>query len=671
MLNINDFREDLLETCNVDFESRGISQKTSFFEARTQVLTNLGELPTDVIVGILPKFDFYGYCFDNDLGNLQLISLYFDSGTLRALPKKEADSIFNNLKKFYQFSITKKFTELEETSEAYSCCEEIYKLHIKNQINSIELVLLSDLQIPKSLWLIEEKTLMSLPCKSRIFDIGFFYEAAKNNEQFSNIEVYTSIPCLIVSEPGDVYDSYLGVISGNQLAEIYDKNKSKLLEENIRTFLQFKGKINQGIKNTLQYSPNYFFAYNNGITATATEVEVADNKIVKIKNLQIVNGGQTTASIYTAKRNHAIDLKSVKIQIKLSVLKNWQETNDFVSKIAKYANTQNSVNASDFFSNHQYHLDMKKISERITVQRTTGSQIKSKWYYERVRGEYLNAQTYLNKSEKDKFLLVNPKNQFVDKIGIGKSENSWHFFPYFASLGGQGSFKKFAEDIIAKMETNKDLVTDTYFKDVISRFLIFRNFEKVISSASWYTGGFRAQTVAYSMSLLSYHISNNLQRVFNFNEIWNSQSIGKELEIQLANISKKVHLRLNEFSGNISVWAKKKDCWEAIKNINCSEIEIPDIYLETISDSKAKIIEGRKIKKSYSDAEAIVYVMNQKVSTWVELVDYYAKEPLPSFARRSLEKYVVSTGAIPTENEAKILSELIRKALEEGYKLDQ
>ena len=171
------------------------------------------------------------------------------------------------------------------------------------------------------------------------------------------------------------------------------------------------------------------------------------------------------------------------------------------------------------------------------------------------------AQTYLSKSEKDKFLLVNPKNQFVDKIGVGKSENSWHLLPYFASLGGQGSFKKFAEDIITKMDSNKDLVTDTYFKDVICRFLLFRNFEKVISSASWYTGGFRAQTVAYSMALLSHQVNNNLKRVFNFNEIWNSQGIGNELEIQLAAIAEKVHAGLNKVSGNISVWAKKKECF--------------------------------------------------------------------------------------------------------------
>ena len=669
MININDYREDLLEACNVDFESRGVSQKTSFFEDRSQVLTKLGELSTDVNIGILPKFDFYGYCFDNDSGNLQLISLFFDSGALRALPKKEVDSIFNNLKKFYQYIVSKKFVELEETSEAYGCCEEIYKLQLRKQINSIEFVLLSDLQIPKSLWHIEEKKVLLIPCEYRIFDIEYFFEAAKNNDQFSNIEVETSIPCLVVNEPGDDYDSYLGVISGTQLAEIYGKYKSKLLEENIRTFLQFKGKINQGIKNTLQYSPNYFFAYNNGITATATEVEVTKNKIVKIKNLQIVNGGQTTASIYTASKNHGIDLKSVKIQIKLSVLKNSQETNDFVSKIAKYANTQNSVNASDFFSNHQYHLDMKKISERVAIQRATGSQIKSKWFYERVRGEYLNAQTYLSKSEKDKFLLVNPKNQFVDKIGVGKSENSWHLFPYFASLGGQGSFKKFAEDIITKMDSNKDLVTDTYFKDVICRFLLFRNFEKVISSASWYTGGFRAQTVAYSMALLSHQVNNNLKRVFNFNEIWNSQGIGNELEIQLAAIAEKVHAGLNKVSGNISVWAKKKECWETIKNINCSDILIPDMYLETVLDSKAKIIEGRKIKKSYADAEAIVYLMAQKQSTWKELVVYYEKKPIPSFAKKSLEKFSVSIGVIPTESEAKILSELIKKALEEGFKI--
>ena len=175
MININDYREDLLEACNVDFESRGVSQKTSFFEDRSQVLTKLGELSTDVNIGILPKFDFYGYCFDNDSGNLQLISLFFDSGALRALPKKEVDSIFNNLKKFYQYIVSKKFVELEETSEAYGCCEEIYKLQLRKQINSIEFVLLSDLQIPKSLWHIEEKKVLLIPCEYRIFDIEYFF----------------------------------------------------------------------------------------------------------------------------------------------------------------------------------------------------------------------------------------------------------------------------------------------------------------------------------------------------------------------------------------------------------------------------------------------------------------------------------------------------------------
>ena len=101
-----------------------------------------------------------------------------------------------------------------------------------------------------------------------------------------------------------------------------------------------------------------FFAYNNGIAATATEVDTEQTPeglvITRIKDLQIVNGGQTTASIanavLTARKNEFIDLERIKVPMKISVLDH-DMSEKIIPKISEYSNSQNKVDASDFFSN--------------------------------------------------------------------------------------------------------------------------------------------------------------------------------------------------------------------------------------------------------------------------------------------------------------------------------
>ena len=145
---------------------------------------------------------------------------------------------------------------------------------------------------------------------------------------------------------------------------------------------------------------------------------------------------------------------------------------------------------------------MKKVSSRLWVNRKAGSQVSSRWFYERVRGEYLNEQSHLNKTELKKFILEYPKHQYIDKLDLAKSENAWLQRPYYSALGAQGSFVKFSDYIIEEMNKNENLVTDNYFKSAISRLIIFWEIEKIISKASWYTGGFRAQTVAYTLACI-------------------------------------------------------------------------------------------------------------------------------------------------------------------------
>jgi hypothetical protein len=313
---------------------------------------------------------------------------------------------------------------------------------------------------------------------------------------------------------------------------------------------------------------------------------------------------------------------------------------------------------------------MKKVSSRLWVNRKAGSQVSSRWFYERVRGEYLNEQSHLNKTELKKFILEYPKHQYIDKLDLAKSENAWLQRPYFSALGAQGSFVKFSEYIIEEMDKNENLVTDNYFKSAISRLIIFGEIERIISKASWYTGGFRAQTVAYTLAALSYVIEKNGKLHFNFETIWENQFVPDDIITELEKIGKTVHLSLlspNSRYGNVSVFAKKKDCWESIKRLNFDNIEIDHSYF--IEQEEFRKIKKDDIKnKNFDeglDKEILVFKTDYKV--WAKLREFYSNEGMSDFQIRTLKKYSVANKHIPTQNETNTLYKLLVDAKRSGF----
>lgn len=670
MITLNDYREDLIENIQLDYNSKSIPQTTAFFERTTDILSLVGDLDTSVYNGFNAEFAFYGFAIRQDSGTLQLITILYSGEEYRNLLKTEIEGNFKKIERLIPFINKKKYKQAEETSEFYDCCSEIYDNFFKEQIKEIQCILITDQTLPKSLYHIENKLVDGIQHSYAIYDIDYFYQIFKNGNQYSNFEIKTNLPCLIVNENNSDYVSYLTVMPGKELAKIYGDFKSKLLEENVRTFLQFRGDVNKGIRYTLQEKPNFFFAYNNGITATATEVEIINGSIKCIKNLQIVNGGQTTASIYTASEKFNIDLSNVNVPMKLSVVKKLDLHSTFVANVAEFANTQNKVNKSDFFSNSKYHIDMKKTSGRIWVSRKIGSQVSSRWYYERVRGEYLNEQSSKNKNDLNKFLLEYPKIQYIDKIDLAKTENAWLLRPYYSSLGAQGSFVKFSEYITSEIENNENLVTESYFKAIISRLIIYREIEKLISSSSWYTGGFRAQSVAYSMSAFSL-IANSTKSIhFDFEKIWELQAIPDDLKGLFEEICKRVHITLvspNSRYGNVSVYAKKKDCWDSISKINFQDIKIKEFYLIESEDYKKRIKETSKDKSFDEGLDKEILIYKTSHNTWKKLLQFYSGDRMSDFALKTLKKYSTANTNLPTLNETKILFKLLVDAKRSGF----
>ncbi|MFT9494161.1 AIPR family protein, partial [Anaerosolibacter sp.] len=482
----------------------------------------------------------------------------------------------------------------------------------------------------------------------------------------------TNIPCLEITTLSEEYRSYLTVLKGDFIVDIYERFGQKLFEQNVRTFLQFRGSVNKGIRNTLEYKPEMFFAYNNGITATATDVELdSDGNITKIVNFQVVNGGQTTSAIYAAKKNSKIDVSNVSVQMKLSVVREKEKQNDFVSKVSEYANTQNKVNKSDFFSNSPFHKEMKNYSKRIWVSAVNGLQRRTHWFYERVRGEYLNEQAYLTPSEKRKFQLEHPKEQLLDKTFLSKSENAWLQKPEIVSRGAQYSFSSFAEHVTDWLEKDNLAITESYFKDAVSRVILFRTVEKLVSSSKWYDGGYRAQIVAYTISYLSLLVEKT-GKFLNFDMIWEEQQVPAKLVEILKTISKAVYDEITntpEGFANVGQWCKKTRCWEVIKQMKLS-IDIDNNLLINKEEDKVNKREERKDKKLDNSIEIQMFVVNADKEIWINLYKHFKKyratSKISSTQLDILEKMAQNYLVPPSEKQARVLYQLYEKGAKEG-----
>ena len=328
----------------------------------------------------------------------------------------------------------------------------------------------------------------------------------------------------------------MAVMPGEVLAKIYSLYGGKLLEQNVRVFLQARTKVNRGIIETISQQPDHFFAYNNGLTVTAKEIETDESSgikvLKKVKNLQIVNGGQTTASIVYAKDKNKSDLSKVAVQMKLNVTLA-DETSQLVKSISRYSNTQNAVREADFFSTHPFHVYMEKASRRIETPRKIETGIRSKWFYERARGQFKDKQAYLTPKARERFVAEFPRSQLIDKTSLAKFYTSVERKPFLVVQGAQKCFLKFAELISDQWDRNKDNFNDETFKDFVSRSIIFIEADKAIAASDWYkeNRGYKAEIAAYTVALIAQKIKDD-KREIDFKKIWTDQGFdANQLEV--------------------------------------------------------------------------------------------------------------------------------------------
>lgn len=577
MLNdkVLEFYGELREEVQEYVKNNGpVSINTAFKTLFLSYLTEAGEtLVSDCTLVDFKKdaenMRLDGYAFSEYFHSLTLlVSKYQSKGTPEKIKKTEIDKQLRKAVKFYKTCQTDYFDDLEESSDGYHAYRFIRE-H-KADIETVNVVLLTN---DETIQFIPEDTLLGkVTVKYDVWDIERLYQSIFSGTAIERQLVvklkkkYNSpLPLIKVKGDNEIYDCYIGVISGDLLARIYKDEGQDLIQKNVRSFLQATGKVNKGIKVSLANEPEMFMAYNNGISTVADSIVVDEEQstgdlvtITEITGWQIVNGGQTTASIYNAFQAK-LPLDAVNVQIKLSVIKAKEQAEDIIHNISKYANSQNKINMSDFNANDAYHVKMERLSRSVYIPVAKGKAL-DMWFYERARGQYLvELSRQPTKSAKEQFKSHCPKSRCVSKTVAAKCVMAWKGFPDIVSKGLETNFIFFS-DMISKGEFPEP--SEQSYVEMISRVILFNRCDEIIKNLKF--GGFKAQQNYYTVALMGKYYS----ALINPQEIWVNQDINAETAKIIENLAYFVweHFQNPTVPGvNIGQWCKKEDCWELLQ----------------------------------------------------------------------------------------------------------
>lgn len=632
------------------------------------------------------KLRIDGYQLDDADSSLRLIVCDFSvAREPEIMTRTRAEVAFKQVQTFVEESFSNKIWS--ESGMGRSDASELASLIVSARQNTsrFRIYLFTDSIMSDRIKELPEGEINGIPVEFQIWDISRLHAVTTSTLGLEEFEidlteyVPNGLSCLPASVT-DEYQGFLAVIPGDVLAKLYDKYGSKLLESNVRSYLTAKGSVNKNIQGTIRAEPEKFFVYNNGITCTATHasVEKGDKgyRIHSLKYLQIVNGGQTTASLHTAMMLGKADLSSIHIQMKLSVVtvEDTKKLEDMIENIARYSNMQNKVSDADFFSNHPYQQSLERHSRRVLAPSVQGAQYNTYWFYERARGQYQNAQLHLTPAKKREFQRYNPRFQMFVKTDVAKCENSWLCKPHIVSRGAQKNFSDFANYITARWgEDGRQFNNEGYFREIVARVILFRNIEKIVSSASWYQAGLpRAQIVTYTMSKLSYTIQENQKAsTLDFKAIWNAQGLLPELEAFIQDIARTIFpiIITPPVTGmHVGEWSKKEKCWELVKEL---EIKIPSkLNLALISKEEAKSAEAENVVEGIENIkiDALTTVITLGTNYWKRLV-VWAEEHSPIFGKEAdLARLASRKGWIPSDRQAVVLMALKDRLMKEGFR---
>lgn len=685
MTELEQFSEEFFQDILQESENGGWKEDI-FFDKFTDYLTDAGEFSEAIRASYQPangQLRVDGYCGDplesrstgdsDEPLTLGLIILDFhQGGDLVTLGTRDMNVIFNRLMRYLSNALNPQWRRSLEASDPGFGLADLIATRW-NRITKIRLYLLTNKTLSNR---IDGKTAGDYQGRSVVYsvwDIKRIFALTKAATGQEPLQVRFDekplhpLRALLASTKDAKNTVYLAAIPGNDLAHIYDRWGARLLEQNVRVFLQARSNVNKGIKRTLEGEPALFFSFNNGLTATAEHAETETTSdglnILSLDNLQIVNGGQTTASIYAAYRADK-DLSKVFVQMKLSIV-DPKEAEDLVPRISEYANSQNKVSQADLFANHPFHARMEKVSRRILAPAQEGSFNQTKWFYERARGQYGDAQACLTRGERKAFLAEYPKNQKFAKTDLAKYAMVWTDKVYFVNRGAQKNFAEFAKDIADAWAENDLQFNEHYYKTLIAQKIIWDATEKIIPQMEWYeAGGYRAQHVVLTIGLIA-EATRQYKKKVDFERIWNAQSLDDSFRTVIRQAADAVHpVLMNPAQGyrNISEWAKQPRCWETVKALH---VDWNPAWLNQLISPKEEWTRNRSSAKEQRETNGIEYtaaVINAGAKFWKDVAQWLISENEGDEKERGCVNVAASIPAkIPTDKQSAVIVNLMRR----------
>lgn len=621
----------------------GDSQEQTFTRFFLDLISEAGETENTTVAydekdfGTKKTHKINGYAISDNYETVDLfITIYRPEEEIPIIYKKDIDQAVTRITNFFRKATYNNYEDdVAESSPIFEFAHTLGSYQeLKDNLVRVNAFILTNGEykgeIPQSTSLNGNKIFY------RILDINYLFQVSEASHVPIEIdfdEEKAMVPCLPASTDNEEYQAYVAIIPGTCLASLYERFGSRLLEQNVRSFLQFNGKINKGIRETIKTEPHMFFAYNNGLAATADHIELDESGhfISRINNLQIVNGGQTTASIYYTQKKDKADISRIYVQMKISVIKKQEQFSEIVSRISKYANTQNKVNDADFTANNQALIEFEKLSRYILTPMSSDSPLQTFWFFECARGQYktLRQKEGFTKSRQDAFDKKYPKGQVLTKTDIAKYLNAYEevyegkklvIGPHIVARGNEKNYARFINN---NLPENLKKINNVFFEDTIAKAILFKTADKRYGTkaSTVHIGELKNVTVPYTIALLTRITDGKLDLY----KIWKAQQLSPALSDFIFDLM----IQVNEFIIKNSVgshyieWAKKEECWDKVKGhpFAYDLAHIKDDLIDS-SNPPARRVTGEDLSGNCTYKHEMGIIRSIPPSLWNKIADW-------------------------------------------------
>ncbi len=625
-MDIKEFAQDFMESVKETSEMLSSDFETELADSILEYIQDSGEIGTPDICSFSSRGSAVTACdYNVDSDSLDLFLLLSTETILGKINDNKLDEAFSKMYRFYSEVLDGKILKkIDNPNDEIAEIASLIK-STEGKIHMLRLFVITNgivsSEYDPSIVQLDNDIIM----EHNVWDIQRIYQQHSIKTGKEKIEIdfpamyNTELQCIKMNDSTPDVDAYLAIIPGVTLAQIYRRYQQGILESNVRTFLQFKAKVNRGIHETLRSEPEMFFSYNNGISSTATDVTLRDEEgqlyITNLYNWQIVNGGQTTASIAATYTEKGVDLSRVYVPMKVSIIHNDEQASKIIANISRYANSQTAVKTSDFSSNDPYLVKLEQFSRNEWVPNKTKSSSSIKWYFERTRGQYLVELGHQKGINEKIFRNTYPKSLRLQKTDIAKFEMCWSLRPYIVCRGAEKNYVQFVEEV----KKNPINVTSTYYHWIVAKAILFRTIDNKVKKAE--LGGYKSNMNAYLLSAISL-MSN---RLLDLNYIWENQEVPKKLIEIIDNLIPIVwnHLTSTNNSGmtNVGERSKQAECWSTLKVKLDNLTQIPEelrMSPETMIDGSVTEGQKEKINKAWEiDGDTWM-----RLAAWAKSHDY-------------------------------------------------